>query len=244
MSANRNAALPSLLLFLVLLHDSVTNTVPSQNRSHTTSQPPVTYRRIIFVAEPEEPETPTARASSRPAALAELCDYDPCRDQQMPCTQLSLESGCLCPGLSGPNVLPQAPHLNSVRREGAEVVARWCAPASEVQQYRVTVELGTFQLFGEISRKGSLGNLVPGTKVCVEAINRAGTSTPSQYSCTRYEPKGTDTLALKAGLIAGGLTLLLLLSVVAFLLWRRKLHKDGSSSEGLGNPSFNTEGSL
>lgn len=244
MSAKRNAALPPLLLFLVLLHDSVADPAPSQNRSHATSQPPMTHRRIIFVAEPEEPETPIAWVSSRPVALAELCDYDPCRDQQIPCAQLSIESGCLCPGLSGPNVLPQAPHLNSVRREGSEVVVRWCAPASEVQQYRVTVELDTFQLFGEISRKGSLGNLVPGTKVCVEAINRAGTSIPSKYSCTRYEPMGNDTLALKAGLIAGGLTLLLLLSVVAFLLWRRKLHKEGSSSEGMGNPSFNTEGTL
>ncbi|XP_048885769.1 leucine-rich repeat neuronal protein 4 [Brienomyrus brachyistius] len=244
MSANRNAALPPLLLILVLIHDSVANTVSSQNRSYTTSQPPVTHRRIIFVAEPEEPETPMARASSRPAVLAELCDYDPCRDQQTPCTQLSFESGCLCPGLSGPNVLPQAPHLKSVHREGSEVVARWCAPASEVQQYRVTVEPGIFQLFEEISRKGSLGNLVPGTKVCVEAINRAGISNPSKYSCTRYEPKGTDNLALKAGLIAGGLILLLLLSVVAFLLWRRKLHKEGSGSVGLGNPSFSTEGTL
>ncbi|KAJ8412426.1 hypothetical protein AAFF_G00127620 [Aldrovandia affinis] len=161
------------------------------------------------------PVSPTEGKSQR-------CEYDPCQDQQRPCVDLSVASDCQCPGLSGPLVLPEAPRFVHVAQEGPEVVVKWCSPASTVSHYQIVVEGREPLVVGELSRKGVLKDLEAGARVCVEAVNAAGVSSPSQYSCMSYEPERDGGLALKAGLIGGALGLLLLLFLVVFLLRRRK----------------------
>ncbi|KAJ8348190.1 hypothetical protein SKAU_G00267790 [Synaphobranchus kaupii] len=151
------------------------------------------------------------------------CDYDRCRDQERPCVELSAASGCQCPGLSGPQEVPEAPYLKEVSQQGSDAVVKWCAPASTVSHYQIVVKDREPLVFMGLSRMGVLKDLEAGATVCVEAVNAAGVSSPVQYSCMTYEPESDGSLALKAGLIGGALGLLLLLSLVIFLLWRRKV---------------------
>ncbi|CAB1325029.1 unnamed protein product [Coregonus sp. 'balchen'] len=260
--------LAALLLLLLLTPDllptRLINTHPVLTHAVPTSQP-VTYPKIQYVTglgfdyneddytEEDASHFPSnhSKASSASTLVpmqSKPCDYHPCQDNQIPCSQLSAQTGCLCPGLSGVDEPPHAPHLQKLvpgTDGGAEV--RWCAPASVVSGYRVVIEdrKGAPLQFGGDSRSGVLGELEAGVKVCVEAVNRAGTSAPSELSCLHYDPPEAINLALRAWVIVGGLGLLLFLSLVALVLWRRQMCKTGeNSAEGLGNPSYSTEGTL
>ncbi|KAJ8014901.1 hypothetical protein DPEC_G00020590 [Dallia pectoralis] len=189
-----------------------------------------------------------AASASPPLVQPKPCDYQPCQENQVPCSQLSSQTGCLCPGRSGDDMPPHSPHLQKlVPAADGRAEIRWCAPSSVVSGYRVLIEHRKEPLhFGADSRRGFLVELEAGVKVCVEAINMAGISAHSELSCLRYEPEDTTNLALKAGVIGGGLGLLLLLSLIGLLFWRRKTcgRAGGDSAEGLGNPSYNREGTL
>ncbi|KAG7484742.1 hypothetical protein MATL_G00053370 [Megalops atlanticus] len=160
------------------------------------------------------------------------CDYDQCLDQQPPCAELAAVSGCRCPGLSGPQEVPEAPFLQQVAQQGSEVAVHWCAPPSTVSRYRVVVDGWEPLVFGGLSRKAMLSGVEAGAVVCVEAVNAAGVSSRTEMSCKPYQPQSGTSLALKAGLIGAGLGLLLLLSLVALLLWR---HKARGKSLGAGS---------
>lgn len=165
---------------------------------------------------------PTNPPLSTKVGKPEHCDYDHCRDQQRPCVELSAASGCQCPGLSGPQEVPEAPYLKQVVQQGSEVVVKWCAPASTVSHYQIVVKGREPSVFTGLSRKGVLKGLEAGAEVCVEAVNAAGVSSPVRHSCVTYQPEKDGSLALKAGLIGGALGLLLLIALLIFLLWRRK----------------------
>ncbi|KAJ8266424.1 hypothetical protein GJAV_G00130260 [Gymnothorax javanicus] len=167
---------------------------------------------------PQPPDISTPPMNGKP----QRCDYDPCRDQQQPCVELLAISGCQCPGLSGPHQLPEAPFLKQIVQQGTEVVVEWCAPSSTVSYYQVEVEGKEPLMFTGVSRRAVLKDLKVGERVCVKAGNNAGVSSPQQHSCTRYQPESDGNLALKAGLIGGAVGFLLLLSLVIFLLWRKK----------------------
>lgn len=180
-----------------------------------------------------------------------LCDYDPCMEQQVPCKQLSAQDGCLCPGLTGPDEPPHAPLLKKLvpagnGEMGAEVW--WCAPESVVSSYRVVVEgqEGRSLNFRENLRSGLIGELPVGVKVCVEAVNEGGTSVPEENSCQTYNAQEPYNQTLRAGVIGGGVGFLLLLSVSAVICWRWRFCRKarGNSTEGLGNPSYSTEGTF
>ncbi|CAG5990430.1 unnamed protein product [Menidia menidia] len=96
--------------------------------------------------------------------------------------------------MSGSDEPPHAPRIRALlpATEGentGEIQVQWCAPSSSVSSYKVVVEgrEGDALEFGEAVRQGLVGALEVGTKVCVEAVNAAGPSSPSEFSCKRTE---------------------------------------------------------
>lgn len=185
--------------------------------------------------------------------IPHFCQYNPCLENQEPCSQISVRSGCLCPGISGADVPPHAPrvHVLSPIAEGenrGKVEVQWCAPSSVVSKYRVLIEEADRDPleFQAVSRRGLIGSLEPGIKVCVEAVNSAGHSLPSDFSCRRYDPPDSSDYKLLAGIIGGGVALLLLLIIAAVILWKYRMYQKAKrdSTDGLGNPSYSTEGTL
>ncbi|XP_026212854.1 leucine-rich repeat neuronal protein 4 [Anabas testudineus] len=255
-----------VLLFLL----SVSSLLHSHGLSHAAStSPPVTRPRITFLTalgsdDDYEEEDDYENNGSPPMVLSSmktpllrnephLCHYDPCLENQQPCAYLATQTGCLCPGLSGDDEPPHAPRIQALLPidEGddkGKVEVKWCAPSSVVSGYRVVIqgrESDTLEV-GDASRRGVLGSLVVGTKVCVEALNKAGTSTPSDFSCRRYDPPKSSDHELLVWIVGGGATLLVILIIVSVILWKRKTCQKGkrNSADGLGNPSYSTEGTL
>ncbi|XP_029107267.1 leucine-rich repeat neuronal protein 4-like [Scleropages formosus] len=230
----------NLSAFLVLLALGLFGGCSAYNVSLLGGKDESTPMRILDDRDrgPDRPRrepNPTSRSG-----IPELCDYDPCRDQQRPCAELSELSGCRCPGLSGQDEPPEAPFLQMLTQEGPGVLVQWCAPPSYVLQYKVLAEGHEPVVLGSLFRRTSLPHLEPGARVCVEAVNLAGTSGETASSCARYEPSGDGRLALKAGLVAGGLGLLLLLSLLGLLLWRRR----SGRKSGARGPARDSEGPL
>ncbi|XP_061756108.1 LRRN4 C-terminal-like protein isoform X1 [Nerophis ophidion] len=238
---------------------------PGLHAEGASTSPPITRPRITFITdfgaddyedyydEDEQASRvpPVVLATTRTHFLQrELCPFNPCSEQQVPCAQLADTRGCLCPGVSGPDTPPHAPRVQALVpiREGdnrGKVEVQWCSPSSVVTQYKVVVEGRDGQVleFGNAFRRSPVGFLEAGTKVCVEAVNKAGHSTPSQFSCQRYDPPSSDFNIL-AAIVCGGVALLLLVSAIIF--WRcwtsKKAKRD--SADGLGNPSYNKEETL
>lgn len=242
---------PVTFLLLLLLLLCVMESVRTTSVSPSLLQPPLTRVRIIEVEDdyddvsskttiaPRWPGVTTARVISQP------CDYDPCEVQTTPCEEISAQTGCLCPGLKGPEERPGAPELREVRLDGSgEVLVHWCAPRSTVTYYEVTLNGGKQQqIFAEYQRNGAVPGLKVGETVCVAAGNQAGLS---EKSCVRYDPPQPDRVALSAGIIAGCVGFLMLLLVLAVVLWRRRTCRKGGmgEAEGLGNPSYTNDGAL
>lgn len=116
------------------------------------------------------------------------------------------------------------------------MVVRWCEPPSTVTQYRVYVE-GEDEVreARENRRMMELGDLAPGTKVCVEAVNNVGVSTQDRKSCARFEPSSSETrLAVKLVLI-GAAVVLVIVIVLSLLVWwckRRQKTPTRTANEG------------
>lgn len=230
---------------------------------------PITRPRIIYMNglgsveddydedDPDYPSSPPELVSSVKTPLLrrdpQPCKYDPCLENQEPCAQLSKETGCVCPGMSGADKLPHAPVIQALLpvsegEDRGKIEVQWCAPSSVVSLYRVTVEGsdGETLEFGDNSRRGVVGSLEVGTKVCVEAVNPAGQSAPSEFSCKRYSAPQSSDFSPFVLLIGGGVLLLLLLVIVAVILWRYKKCQKAKrdSTDGLGNPSYSRGGTL
>lgn len=120
-----------------------------------------------------------------PQVSYEPCPFDRCKHLELPCSEIQKSTGgkCLCPGISGRSIPPDAPHLNVITPGQTGLSVSWCSPLSTVQGYRVLygppegpLEKGPF--LNQSHRLFSIPNLVPGMKyrVCVVAINDAGES--------------------------------------------------------------------
>ncbi|CAL8357130.1 unnamed protein product [Merluccius merluccius] len=252
-------SLAVLLLFLTL--------DPSLWLTHAFStSSPTTRTRIQFMTavgfddtdyDDDSPSnSPNVATPAGPTRiLHKLCQYDPCREDQPPCTNHLAQIGCLCPGLSGAHQLPHPPRLQGLLPPGSSegggggVEVQWCAPSSVVSGYRVVVEGNRSAAldFGAQARRGQLRPLEAGAEVCVEAVNGVGHSAASELSCTRYHPPAPHGGSVKAGLIGGGVAILLLLVVMAMMiLLRRRARRKSTegAAEGLGNPSYSAEGNL
>lgn len=220
---------------------------------------PVTRRRIKYVKSDFEENIsppPQLLQSSHTTVLhrePQLCEYDSCLENQEPCLDIAERTGCLCPGVSGADVVPQAPRIRALQpisngKDHGKVEVHWCAPSSVVSRYKVVFQDSNREPleFQALLRRGSIGHLDPGEKVCVEAVNKAGSSVPTAFSCQRYDPPGSSDQSLLAGVIGGGVTLILLLVIVAVSLNKCKSCQKATrdSADGLGNPSYSKEGTL
>lgn len=173
----------------------------------------------------EDTSTPiTPNRAATHGGIFQRCAYSPCLENQISCTELAASTGCLCPGFTLHNQLPEAPDLKSVTWNGSEVIIQWCAPNSYVTSYTVTVGGEERQTFGKNQRSGALGDIDHITEVCVVAVNDSGVS---GASCMMHHPRD-DSLPLKAGLIGGALGLLLCL-LLGVLLWRHRRQRKQAS---------------
>ncbi|XP_072549696.1 LRRN4 C-terminal-like protein [Salminus brasiliensis] len=220
-----------------------------------SSRPPVTKTRILYVGDDYDDETSQPSLKPGPPRLTtahfppQECDYDPCVVPDVPCSVLSAQTKCYCPGLTGPDQPPEPPQLQEVRQGASgEVEVHWCAPLSTVTHYKLMTgdgeDLGL--VFGELSRNGTVQGLKVGSRVCVVAINDAGFSVETARSCARFELQQASQAALGSGVFAGCVGFLVLLLLAALLLWRRKSCRKRTTSdeEGLGNPSYSTNETL
>ncbi|XP_062845083.1 LRRN4 C-terminal-like protein [Trichomycterus rosablanca] len=170
----------------------------------------------------------------KPAGTPKPCHFDLCQDQQVSCHELAKATGCSCPGISGHFQPPDPPHLRILSSEApGTVVVHWCAPASAVTHYVVLVGgQDEGRQAGERTRLMDLGDIAPGTEVCVQAVNRAGISARGSLSCARFEPRGPESgLALKLGLIGGAVVLAVVL-VLALLTWRCRRRQKAPTRTG------------
>ncbi|XP_076149065.1 LRRN4 C-terminal-like protein [Alosa pseudoharengus] len=186
---------------------------------------------------------------TRSAGDYKICDYDLCVAQEESCQDIAAKMGCLCPGITPQTEPPHTPQVTGVSpAESGQVTVHWCAPFSFVSQYRVTVEgkEGQSHVFEGMSRNVTLAGIKVGQRVCVQAMNSAGVSSLSEESCSTYRLEKHANTPLVAGVIAGGLGFILLLTVTALILWRRKACCKGGTDnhQGLRNPSFSTDGTL
>ncbi|MEQ2275968.1 hypothetical protein XENORESO_011685 [Xenotaenia resolanae] len=227
----------------------------------STSSPPITRKRITFLTGlgSETDDIDYDDYSSPPEMVPSVkiprlysdfvCQYDPCLENQEPCDHLKAKTGCLCPGRSGGDKPPHAPRIQALLpiTEGentGKIEVQWCAPQSVVSSYKVIVEGSDNAMeFGDAFRRGFVGSLEVGTKVCVEAVNNAGHSSPSDFSCKRFERPESSDHKLMAGVIGGGVAFILLLVIVAVVLCRRQMCQKArrESVIGLGNPSYKAE---
>ncbi|XP_041863526.1 LRRN4 C-terminal-like protein [Melanotaenia boesemani] len=175
-------------------------------------------------------DTTSSAVSSSPKGTLQRCDYDRCRERQIPCRELSASTGCLCPGFTLSDQAPGEPILKSVSLNGSVVVVQWCEPLSYVTSYIVTVGGQERQKFGRDQRSGTAGKIDNIAEVCVVAVNEAG---QSDGSCMMYQPTD-NSLPLTAGLIGGSLGFLLLL-LLAVLLWRRRRQRKYEASVSMMN---------
>ncbi|XP_042355201.1 LRRN4 C-terminal-like protein [Plectropomus leopardus] len=231
MAASRDLLFSLVIICLVLIRGYSSLPTTSQD-AETNAMKPMSLLTEDFVASDEDytqyedPVTPVVNIRVSPySKTTKRCDYNPCLDNQIPCSDLAASTGCLCPGFTLNNQVPEAPDLRSVSWNGSEVVVHWCAPYSYVTSYVVTVGGVDTKTFGRNQRSGGVGNRDHIVKVCVSAVNDAG---EGEGSCQMYHPRDSS-LPLTAGLIGGALGLLLLL-LLGVLLWRHKRQRKQEAS--------------
>lgn len=235
-------SVPSLLLSIAFLLSFVS--AWSLSVLHNATHPPVApHVRLSNHGEDYDnyyDETFSTESTPKPMGSSDPhCDYDLCKDQQESCWQLALTRSCSCPGTSNHFIRPDPPSLQtlSVEDKGAVVVVRWCAPPSVVTHYIIQVEgHDAVRSVGENRRMVELGDLPPGTEVCIEAVNNAGTSTRVKDSCARYEPNSSESrLAVKLVLIGLAVLLVLVILVVSLVLWWCRRHRKNPTGTGSGS---------
>ncbi|KAI5089545.1 leucine-rich repeat neuronal protein 4-like [Silurus meridionalis] len=223
----RKCSTPPLVLSVTLLFSFVSASSSVRNTTQRTGSP---KPRLVgqgddynnFYDDPFTTKKPQKSAGSPPP----LCDI--CKEQPESCQKLAQTLFCSCPGISGPFQRPDPPTVHSLSVESNGVVVfRWCAPASTVLYYQVYVGgKKTGHELAENRRIMKLGDVAPGTEVCVEAVNKVGSSVPGKHSCTVFEPSNSETrLITKLALIGAAVVLVLVIALV-LLLWWCKRHRN------------------
>ncbi|XP_073409974.1 leucine-rich repeat neuronal protein 4 [Dendrobates tinctorius] len=179
-----------------------------------------------YTEEYDEEETPPSVTIVGGKMVA--CDYDHCRHLQAPCSELQLLKPCLCPGLSGDHIIPDAPLVHGVFEitdTSAQIL--WCAPNSIVEKYKLVFqpESGANETVDNIHvtmREYTLYNLAPFTtyNICVLAFNKKGHSAPTNGSrtpCAEFRTRPSYILLLSILSALGGLFLVAILVLSACL---------------------------
>ncbi|CAH2255321.1 leucine-rich repeat neuronal 4 [Pelobates cultripes] len=155
------------------------------------------------------------------------CDYDPCRHLQTPCFDLQQDMHCLCPGLSGENIVPEPPRLREVTEiTDTSAQIHWCAPNSVVHKYQLVYYMAGYEdqsvvdNIYETARQYTLYNLLPDTmyRICAVSVNKAGVSNTendnlSKSPCTEFKTKPSyiiimATLSALCGLFLVAITVM------------------------------------
>ncbi|XP_069752167.1 LRRN4 C-terminal-like protein isoform X2 [Narcine bancroftii] len=187
------------------------------------------------------------------------CDYHPCAHMQVPCAELQKAQLCLCPGISGGDVLPEQPRIQQVTvTSDHQASVHWCEPPSVVSGYRLVFWPRGFsanvttQLISDRHRVFTLRGLEAGTTyvVCALAFNPSGASLLAKQDQKGAEPGVGPCLAFTTTsvrrlvlYICIGLCLLLTLSLSCILLRcycarRRDPPPPSSLALGLRNPTY------
>ncbi|XP_058877330.1 LRRN4 C-terminal-like protein isoform X1 [Acipenser ruthenus] len=257
-------------LFLTLALLSLrTESIATEPATNSTARPTTLLRRILvefggdYEDEGEGDSSPGGGVSLQtppPAPPPSPCDYDPCRDGQVPCDELRRDSPCLCPGVTSASVAPEPPSFREVsQQDPAAILVHWCAPASEVDRYQISY-YGSKTAggggkgdgsdnprrtaeFGNRVRAAVLDGLEPGLTyhICVRAVNKVNSGSAdsgASSACSDYELRPPNRLYLYAGLAGGAVVLLAAaLSVLAFRRCRAN-RRTGRDAMGLANPSY------
>lgn len=209
----------------------------------------------------DEEETPAPPPQPVPK---DPCAYNRCEHLSLTCEEIQSKAGgnCLCPGIDGPNIKPDPPHLSQVMPGEREVTVNWCSPSSTVNSYKVLylgpggqVEEGP--ALNASFRSYSIANLLPATQyaVCVVAINNAGESQadinePEEDTegsmkgpCRILHTTSSKTSHMYIGIGVGlGLALVVIMAVVGILLCNKKKRKNRMDIEekemGIPNNSY------
>uniref|UniRef100_H3BDU6 LRRN4 C-terminal like n=1 Tax=Latimeria chalumnae TaxID=7897 RepID=H3BDU6_LATCH len=235
----------------------------------TSAKVSTTLQKIIFVFDAtanydynynDNAESPLL-PSGRPL---KLCNYNRCRDKQIPCEELMKKEDCLCPGVTGPKVQPDPPRIQEVIASRSTASIHWCAPTSTVEGYFLIYRKVEVQdvmktpVFNQTTRIETLSGLDFDTSyfVCVVASNKAGTSPidlkAKQYGpCHVFQTKPRFSVWFFVGLVA---ILVLLVIIIGVAAWHCRLKRKSPRAHGslatittlagVANPSFNSEGTF
>ncbi|XP_063297567.1 leucine-rich repeat neuronal protein 4 [Pelobates fuscus] len=165
------------------------------------------------------------------------CDYDPCRHLQTPCFDLQQDMHCLCPGLSGENIVPEPPRLREVTEiTDTSAQIHWCAPNSVVHKYQLVYYTAGYEdqsvedNIYETARQYTLYNLLPDTmyRICAVSVNKAGVSNTendnlSKSPCTEFKTKPSYIIIMATLSALCGL-FLVAITVMSVCLY--KMHKN------------------
>nr|XP_060614524.1 LRRN4 C-terminal-like protein [Anolis sagrei ordinatus] len=209
----------------------------------------------------------TQPVPSIPYVLPPRCNYSHCHHLQVPCAELSKASRCLCPGITGPLVAPEAPRLQTIHVSEAGASLHWCAPSSTVEAYQLQYQpVGGDMHFGpplnSTFRMTVVSDLLPSQEYlfCVVAYNLVGSS-PTDDGFQERGPcrlVWTPSRQTSYTYVAVGLACTLIVAVISVLAWyfchrRRKyfhhgsLHNildGGAGITGAANSSFQSEEQL
>ncbi|NXB97651.1 LRRN4 protein, partial [Orthonyx spaldingii] len=192
----------------------------NSTRSSAQSEPVPTTPSPHYIDDYDYSEQP----KETPVQVAHIiCDYNPCRHLQKPCSELQNVSQCLCPGMSGEDEIPDSPTLREVIEiTDSSAQIRWCAPYSVVHTYKLMLHAQdnedrqfVMDNIYPTARQYTLYNLLPFTTyhICVTASNKAGSSHSTGHelpgnSCTRFKTKPSYKYVFAALSAASGLFLI------------------------------------
>ncbi|XP_053544827.1 LRRN4 C-terminal-like protein [Bombina bombina] len=138
-----------------------------------------------YYEDEDEDDSEERPVTSFPPKSVSPCNYNRCKHLELPCEEIQRMQGgnCLCPGVDGAGVPPDAPGLGELLPGEMGASVRWCSPLSTVRGYKVLYgplegPMETGPVLNASYRAFTIERLSPNTpyRVCVVAFNEAGES--------------------------------------------------------------------